>query len=303
MSQTTLVLKATPAQAAQLEQHLRDALPPTAEWRSVPHARFSVKALGAVLTCYSSGKVVVQGSDLASFADRFLAELVPAGARAATDDPDLPFDRPTIGSDEAGKGDYFGPLVVAAVRATPGDAAWLAELGACDSKVLSDPAARRLAGRIEARLDHAIVRLDPPAYNRRHRECGNVNVLLGELHAEAIAGLLARHPDVELAIVDRFGDERHVAEPLRERSARMPEIVQVPRAERHPAVAAASIVARAAFLDALDACSDACGTDLHKGAGEPTDVAARRVVAIGGRELLATVAKLHFKNTLRAGGA
>lgn len=304
MAQETRVLKVSPAEAAALEARLRDGLPPDAEWRSAPHARFSVKGGGAVVTCYSSGKVVVQGGDLDTFAARFLEDLraAPSKTRAAAGDPDLPFDVVTIGSDEAGKGDYFGPLVVAAVRAGPDDAAWLAELGVADSKTLTDDRSRRLAARIEERLDHEIVRLDPIAYNTRHAAVRNVNIVLGELHAQAIGALLGRHGDVAMVLVDRFGDDRHVEAPLRQAVGTPPRLVQVPRAERHPAVAAASVVARAAFLDALAVCSDAVGTDLHKGAGEPTDRAARRVVAIGGRALLATVAKMHFKNTLRAEG-
>ena len=120
------------------------------------------------------------------------------------------------------------------------------------------------------------------------------------MHAAAIAALLHRNGDVTVAIVDRFGDDRHVRDPLQRASDTLPRLIQVPRAERHPVVAAASLIARAAFLDGLAACSDSCGTDLHKGAGAPTDASARRVFAVGGRALLESVAKMHFKNTLRA---
>lgn len=302
MTQETRVYKIAPAAAAALESTLRDGLP-HAEWRTAPHARFALKSDGVVVTCYTSGKLVVQGAELTVFAARFLEDLTAAPSKGAKKgDPDLAFDVVTVGSDEAGKGDYFGPLVVAAVRAAPSDEAWLAELGVTDSKALSDDRSRRLAGLIEERLDFEIVRLGPEDYNARHAACGNVNILLGAMHAEALAALLSRNADVEQAVVDRFGEERHVLTPLRARVERLPKIVQVPRAERHPAVAAASVVARAAFLDGLAACSDTAGTDLHKGAGEPTDVAARRVFAIGGRELLAKVAKLHFKNTQRVTG-
>jgi len=299
VTQETRVYKVSPASAAALEGSLRDGLP-FAEWRTAPHARFALKADGIVVTCYTSGKLVVQGADLTTFADRFLGDLAQAKAKGAKPgDPELTFDVVTVGSDEAGKGDYFGPLVVAAVRAAPEDAAWLAELGVTDSKALSDERSKRLAGLIEERLDFEVIRLGPEDYNARHASCGNVNILLGAMHAEALAALLARNADVGQAVVDRFGEERHVVTPLRARVERLPKIIQVPRAERHPAVAAASVIARAAFLDGLAACSDAAGTDLHKGAGEPTDIAARRVFAIGGRDLLAKVAKMHFKNTQR----
>jgi ribonuclease HIII len=86
---------------------------------------------------------------------------------------------------------------------------------------------------------------------------------------------------------------------LREQHARLPEVVQVPRAEAHPVVAAASIVARARFLADLRECEQLCATDLHKGAGPEVDNAGRRVLAVGGRALLGQVAKLHFKNTAK----
>ena len=307
MSYGTQVVKIAPAAAAALHTKLRAELPAEVEWRRVPYARFSLRVQGLIVTCYTSGKLVVQGPDPDSFLLRWLgAEGVSAGLAAARTggsalDEDLPFDRVIVGSDETGKGDYFGPLVVAAVRATPDDADWLRAQKVADSKTIADARAHRLAALIEERLDCAIVSLEPVEYNRRHAEVGNVNVILGELHARAIGALLGRHDDVKLVIVDRFSDDRHVLAPLQAAGITPPRVVQVPRAERHPAVAAASVVARAAFLDGLARCSDDSGTDLHKGAGSPVDVAARRVVAIGGRALLGRVAKLHFKNTLRAG--
>ncbi|MBK8980545.1 MAG: ribonuclease HIII [Planctomycetes bacterium] len=300
MAQQTRVLTLDATTAVALHARLRDALPQDAEWRRVAHARFAVKALGVVVTCYTSGKLVVQGSDLDTFAARFLDGLDASAAGAiASDDPELPFDVACAASDEAGKGDYFGPLVVAAVRAEPAQRAALVEVGVADSKTLSDDRARLLAGRIEALLPYEVVALDPPEYNRRHADVRNVNLLLADLHAEALDRLTARCAATDLAIVDRFADEALVRDALARRGRRFARLVQVPRAERHAAVAAASILARVAFLDGLRRCEEDCGSDLHKGAGPPVDVAARRVVAIGGRALLARVAKLHFKNSER----
>ncbi|MCC6782463.1 MAG: ribonuclease HIII [Planctomycetes bacterium] len=301
MANETRVFAIDAAAARALETRLHAELPAHADWRTAPHARFQVKSDDVVLTCYTSGKLVVQGRNLDTFVERFLGTAADASQGKGTQagDADLPLDVPLIGSDEAGKGDYFGPLVVAAVFATQTHAAELTKLGIRDSKVVSDDRARMLAGRIESLLDHEIVRLDPADYNARWNDARNVNVVLGELHARAIAALAARHDDAELAIVDRFGDERFVASPLRRVREAAPRLLQVPRAERNLAVAAASLVARAAFLDGIAACTDACGTELHKGAGDAVDEDARRVVAIGGEALLAQVAKLHFKNTSR----
>lgn len=297
MTVGTRVYELEPAAAARLEVSLRERLPPQAEWRDVPHAAFSVRAEGVVLTCYRSGKLVLQGRGLEVFEERFLAD-VPrrtprAGGRRGPDTT-----APSTGSDEAGKGDYFGPLVVAAVRIEEADVAWLQELRAADSKTLADASVVRMAGAIERRLAHAVVSLPPPEYNRRYRATPNLNTLLAELHAEALGAIEGREPN-EPIVVDRFAAEEVLLSALRARGVRTGQVVQVPRAESHAAVAAASILARAAFLEGLAACARECATELPKGAGTAVDAAARRVVAIGGKALLERVAKLHFKNTAR----
>ena len=143
--------------------------------------------------------------------------------------------------------------------------------------------------------------LDPPDYNARHARLRNVNLVLAELHAQAIAPLLAAHPQATV-VVDKFADDALVARALKAAGARPRELVQVTRGERHPVVAAASILARAAFLDGMRRLSADCATDLHKGAGQPVDECAQRVFDIGGRDLLGKVAKLHFQNTRRIRG-
>ncbi len=292
MSQETRVLEIGPLEATHLEESLKERLPPDAQWRPVPHALFSVKSLGVVLTCYRSGKLVLQGEALDVYEQRFLGNLAPPKPAGV-----LESITTAIGSDEAGKGDYFGPLSVAAVRVTDSDLPALRELGVTDSKALSDTRVRTLAGAIEQSLDHEVIALAPPDYNRLYAETGNLNYLLADLHTQVLAPLARRHEGEEM-IVDRFAREELLLGKLRaEMGAALPRVTQVPRAEQHPAVAAASILARTAFLDGLAACEADCGTDLHKGAGAPVDVAGRRVLSIGGMELLGQVAKLHFKNT------
>lgn len=296
MSQQTRVFQLTAAEAAALEKRLNEELPPDAEWRRVPHARFSVKALGVVATCYRSGKLVLQGRDPDGYSDRFLGRM---DALASGNAPaGMAFDEPTIGSDEAGKGDYFGPLVVAAVHARPADAEALRKLGVTDSKTIADARIHTLAGQLEQLLDHEIVSLDPPAYNSAYAEVANLNRLLAQLHARALAPLIERHGGVAV-LVDQFARPEVLERELRDVVSPLPDVRQRTKAEAHPVVAAASIIARAAFLEGLKRCEESCGTDLHKGAGSPVDDAARRVVGIGGRPLLEKVAKMHFKNTFK----
>lgn len=288
MAQETLVLVVPKAQHSALRERLAAQ---AFEFRPVPHALFSVKGHDVVATLYASGKLVVQGRDPAVFVGRFLegAEL-PAPATKEGKGPMRTLEVPTVGSDECGKGDYFGPLVVAAVRLEPAQARELVASGVMDSKRLTDTKALQLGAAIR-HLPHAVRRLDPPEYNRRHTAAGNLNVLLAELHCEVIRELADRGMRV---VVDRFADERLIASRVKDLAL---ELEQRPRAEDDPAVAAASILARSEFLLALKELGEEHDTTLPKGAGPPVDVAARKLYTRGGHKLLGVLAKLHFKNT------
>jgi ribonuclease HIII len=292
MTQETLVLKLAPAQQARLEHELEGG---DFEKRSVEHARFSVRGQGVIVTLYRSGKLVVQGTETRLFAERYLGGLEAAPARAA-DGPIKVGERTLIGSDEAGKGDYFGPLVVVALRADPRERAELVKAGVADSKTLSDERIRVLAPALEQRYAFASEVLVPADYNVEHPRHKSLNPLLAELHARCIKKLA--RPGL-LVLVDKFADEKLVASRLVGLDL---ELHQRTKAEREPVVAAASIIARNLFLEGLKKLSEEFALDLHKGAGEPTDRSAREFVKLHGREALVRVAKLHFKNTQKIRG-
>lgn len=303
MAQETVVVELARDEGEVLRRKLGEG---AFEFRSVPHARFSVKGEGVVATLYGSGKLVVQGSDPRSFLLRFLErEPAPAspgaphaGAAAEAARIAVLERGPLVGSDEAGKGDWFGPLVVAAVRLEPADAARLREGGVMDSKRLADARVLALAGALGAHVPHAVERLDPPEYNRAYEELGNLNPLLARLHTRAIRAV-ARPGDAVL--IDRFADERLMRRELAGdpdlAALELGEVQQLPRAERAMAVAAASVLARAAFLEGLHELSRTFGVDLPKGAGDPVDAAGRAFLALHPPERLGDVAKLHFRNT------
>ena len=268
------------------------------EFRAVPHAAFSARTAEVVATLYRSGKLVIQGADPESFAARFLEGAAAAAASAA---PAAAAPRPaeeTLGSDESGKGDYFGPLVVAAVRLEPELASRLDAREVRDCKTMSDESVLRVAGVLRRTVPFAVARLDPPAYNAEHARLKNLNPLLAGLHAQAI-GELAR-PGLRV-VVDQFANERVLASAVSKLGVRLE---QRPRAESSEiAVAAASVIAREEFLRALAELSETWGVDLAKGAGPPTDRAARRFVALHGEAHLGAVAKLHFRTTAKILGA
>jgi ribonuclease HIII len=287
MGQVTLVLKLSAEEQERLRSRMASGI---FEYRVTPYARFSARGEGVIVTLYDSGKLVIQGDDPAAFARKYLDRAEEPADKAGLPEAGA---RVLVGSDEAGKGDYFGPLVVAAVRVDPAQRKEIHATGTIDSKKLSEERVRRLAPALQGRYEHALEILDPSAYNAEYGRFGNLNPLLAELHARAIKRL-ARPGDVVL--VDRFGDERLISRRLEGLEV---ELHQTPRAEREPAVAAASVIARLAFLEHLKALSEESAVDLPKGAGIQVDEAARRYIQIHGFQAIGKVAKIHFKNTER----
>jgi ribonuclease HIII len=202
---------------------------------------------------------------------------------------------PRIGIDESGKGDYFGPLVVAAAFVSPDREADLKLLHVRDSKRISDARVLEMAGDIRVICPHRVVAIGPERYNALYTTIKNLNRLLAWGHARALENLLEQIP-CDLAIADQFGDERYVQRALMEKGKSI-RLVQQPKAEADLAVAAASILARAEFLTRLGRLSDEVGTALPKGASHAVELAGRMIVRKHGEAGLGKVAKLHFRTT------
>lgn len=203
-----------------------------------------------------------------------------------------------IGSDESGKGDFFGPLVVAAFFLPEGQEEVLRELGVKDSKRTSDARCLEIARTLKGGYPHhSVVAIGPEKYNELWGKLRNLNRLLAWGHARAIENILERVP-AGTAVTDQFGDERFVRQALLKKGREI-ELVQMPRAEEDPAVAAASILARAEFLTRLRFLSREVGLELPKGASDQVEAAAVRLVREKGPDVLAQVAKTHFKTTVR----
>jgi ribonuclease HIII len=259
----------------------------------------------ATVNVYTTGKISTGGrpSPLLNLLEGWRqAQAVQAGSKsrahkkfASTGEPD---GTPRVGTDEAGKGDYFGPLVVAGVRVVLAEktARKLWQIGVKDSKTLSVPGARELAWRILELVgaeDVRVVVLRPREYEARRRAAGDINKLLAEINVQILGEL---GTGVELFVVDEFAKAaRSYIEP------RLPPGVRLevrPRAEDDVVVAAASVLARARYLEEMEALSEEVGFELPRGATHVLG-AARRVVEERGEEGLAEVAKVHFSTTAR----
>ena len=186
--------------------------------------------------------------------------------------------------------------MVVALRADAKERAELVQAGVVDSKTLSDERIGILAPALEKRYAFVSEVLMPSEYNLEHARSKSLNPLLAELHARCIRKLASPG---SLVLVDKFADRSLIEDRVRDLGL---ELHQHTKAEREPVVAAASILARNFFLEGLKRLSEECAVDLHKGAGEPTDRSAREFVKLHGREALARVAKVHFKNTQKIRG-
>jgi ribonuclease HIII len=270
----------------------------------------------ATAVLYNSSKLVLQGTAPAH--DEIRAALIPlvgtlGGAEALTAPPAAQRVRdrraasgnePWIGTDESGKGDYFGPLVSAAVYVDPELAARLGELGAQDSKRLSDPRIYKLAPQLAQILGRRakVTVIQPNRYNSLYAEMRaegkNLNSLLAWGHYRSVLDLLQAGAAPRYLIVDQFADVAYIESRLAAEAERRDiEILQFPKAEADVAVAAASILAREAFLRWLQRESEELGVVLPKGAGPNVVEVAREIVETQGKDTLGRLAKLSFKTT------
>ena len=208
------------------------------------------------------------------------------------------------GSDESGKGDFFGPLVVSAVVVDDSTAAKLAAAGVKDCKLLTDKKILQLEDVIKSTVvDFSVLELKPKVYNLRYKQVlaqgGKLNQLLGYGHVAALSQVLERHEDCHAALIDQFTTS---LVNVRELTRRFPNCVvkQQPKAEVNLAVAAASVLARARFLRTMAELAEAAGeATLPKGGGAQATACARRLAEKLGKAELVNFVKLHFANYAR----
>ncbi len=209
-----------------------------------------------------------------------------------------------IGTDEAGKGDYFGPLVVAAVYVDTACRQILSTLGITDGKKLSNRRIRHLAELMHNDYEKHVVVIEkmPIAYNALYndlrRRGQNLNHLLASLHGEAIQTLATR-VGAKHVLVDQFSKNDIITQQLKQTDDKLHpriEIIQLPKAERDIAVAAASIIARDAFLKQMEALSEKYEMHLPRGSYQVVD-AGKEFSRLHGSNALRDVAKLHFRLT------
>ena len=288
----------TTAQAETLRRALEER---GYEFEDKAHALFSARKGKLNVTVYQKGpKVLVQGKDTEDFV-RFVLEPEVIGEARLGYEEVLEPDKfePHFGIDESGKGDFFGPLVIAGVFTDAAIARRLIDMGIMDSKrVTSAARIRQLAAAIRETpgCAHEIVSIGPESYNRMHASFRNLNRLLAWGHAKVIEKLAAARPGCPRALSDQFARPEVLERALREKGLTL-QLEQRTKGESDTAVAAASILARERFIDWMDKTSAACGVKLPLGASDAVVEAGRELIRRHGAEALGKAAKLHFRTT------
>lgn len=323
-------------QSSTLQEQIQSAvekLRPT-ESRSEQYCKYSLKFSGKNETLtikqYNSGKLTLQGSagslyksvlecivplykihfpksdiSLDSLLGSNTTKSMAQGQASNKELVDVPL--PHIGTDESGKGDYFGPMVIAGVLIDSTTETALKELGVKDSKTLTDKRCKELAVKIRNLLPgkYQEVEIPPDRYNQLYEEFKaegkNLNHLLAWGHARAIESLLQRET-CSHAIADQFGDENYIRSKLMEKGKKL-QLIQLPKGERYIAVAAASILARDKFLSRMENLCDTYRIELPKGASDSVVNAGKQFVQTYGEDSLRKVAKLHHKTTEKIKGS
>ena len=264
------------------------------------YTHYAARKDKTTVAVYQKGpKVLVQGRGTREFVEFLLEPEILGEARAgyeAVHQPEM--FAPHFGIDESGKGDFFGPLVIAGVFVDAAVARALLAAGVQDSKAISsDARIRQLAEAVRATPGVAleVISMGPERYNDLYGKFRNLNRLLAWGHSRVIEALLAQRPDCPRALSDQFAHEIVLRRALGPRAKDSGMILeQRTKGESDVAVAAASILARERFIDWMDEASRRLGVKLPRGASQVKDIASR-LVAARGADFLTKVAKTHFK--------
>lgn len=279
--------------------------------RNAPGVVFAAKLPDTAVTAYKSGKVLFQGggatreagiwggSDVISSANKTTApkakgETLPEGFSELS----------VLGSDETGTGDFFGPVTVAACFVSSDQIELVRELGVKDSKQLNDGLMRDIAPDLQATLIHSVLTLTNEKYNEIQAKGWSQGKIKALLHNQALKHVLRKMNDrkPDYILIDQFAERGIYYNHIKNE----PEIVREnvlfsTKAEGlHVAVAAASIIARVAFLEEMDRLSGIAGVTLPKGAGKIVDEAAAKILLKNGESALKSMTKWHFANAEKA---
>jgi ribonuclease HIII len=280
--------------------------------KTPPYAILQADDGGTVVTLYESGKAVFQGFDADLAADFWIeTEKINSGNAKVTSSEDkkekkeierkIPLRISSIGSDEVGTGDYFGPVVVTATYVEKSNIDFLLELGVKDSKKMTDNDIKRVVPEVIKKIPYHTFILTNKQYNELYNSDMNMNKMKAILHNKVLSQFADKKKyNYEYAVVDQFENPKSYYNHLKDASFKVYGITFLTKAEDQClSVACASIISRYIFLKEMDKISKEIGMVLPKGASDSVDSFGIDVVKKYGPDKLKEIAKLNFKNTER----
>ena len=274
------------------------------------YAIFQADDGDTVVTLYESGKVVFQGRDADLAADFWIeTEKINSGNAKVTSSDNkekkkeaerkIPLRINSIGSDEVGTGDYFGPIVVTATYVTKDNIDFLLELGVKDSKKMTDEDILRVVPEVIKKIPYETYVLNNTQYNKVYGSDMNMNKMKAILHNKVLSHFANKNTyPRDYVVVDQFENPKSYYNHLNEASFKVWGITFLTKAEDQClSVACASIISRYIFLKEMDKISNDIGMILPKGASDSVDSFGMEVVKKYGKDKLNEIAKLNFKNT------
>lgn len=262
------------------------------------YAFWELKHKDFTATFYNSSKFVIQGKDISKLleklGDEFNLPFTVASHKLPQEPEIISLPMPYIGTDESGKGDFFGPLVVAGVMIDEKSKKIFEDMGIKDSKKLKDDDMLKMLHEIQKNSIFSVVSISNAKYNELYIKFRNLNKLLAWGHARVIENILEKAPSCKYALSDKFGDESLIKNALMEKGGNV-HLEQRVRAESDIAVAAASVLARATYVQRLEDMSGYYGFKFPKGCGENVKEAAKAFTRMYDKKRLYEVCKGHFK--------
>ena len=255
--------------------------------KTPPYAVFQAQDFDTVVTLYESGKVMFQGADADMAASIWIEQ------------ERVFYNMSTIGSDEVGTGDYFGPIVVSATYVSKENIPFLTDLGVRDSKKLTDEKMIEIAPKIIKKIPYVTFVLDNASYNKLNDTDKNMNKIKAVLHNKVLVNLIKKGPfDYEKIVIDQFVYPKKFYEHISRAPEKITNVTFLTKAEDQVmSVAAASIISRYVFLSEMKKMSEKLGKTVPLGASNVVDDFAYKMVKKYGMDVLTSCTKLNFKNT------
>jgi ribonuclease HIII len=257
--------------------------------------------MDTIVTMYTSGKVMFQGLSADIDANMWTELKENTTNKEQEQDKEKYMYCSSIGSDEVGTGDYFGPIVVTASYVNIKDIDYLKSIKVADSKKLTDDQIRKIAPEIIKKIKYKSLILTNKEYNEKHSKDINMNKIKAIMHNNVLYSLKNEIKDeLDYIIIDEFTKEKKYYEYISEIPNKLTNITFMTKAEdKNLAVASSSIISRYIFLEEFDKICDKYHLPLAKGAGPQVDKIGQELVEKYGKDVLKDVAKLNFSNTSR----